>query len=515
MEQSRVKNSIKNTSFGMIGMAVSLLVQFISRTVFIKLLGDAYNGINGLFSNILYVLNLAELGFAYSIAYALYAPLEQGNKEKICAIMNYLRKVYGVIACVVAIAGLACIPFLQYLIKDDIASLPFTLNQLRVYFAIYLGNTVFSYVFSYKRTLITADQRAYIVSNADNISNIILFIVQIALLFVWKNYYLYLALMVSKTLITNIALSLIADKRYPYLRENRALRLGKEDCAKIAKNVSAMFFHKFGGVVIYGTTTIIISAFVGVVEAGYYSNYLLLVRAVNAFINIAFNSITASVGNLCVSESRAYQKQVFYRVSYAANFFAIFSFVCYATLFNDFIALWVGADKTLSFATALIISASAALTTLRSATNTFKDAKGLFVKDWGKCIVEAFGGVAMAIAFSYLWGTFGVVLGYTLASLIVALPVENIVLFKFGFEEKAKALCNQFLRLLWAAVQAIAIALALFFAVKLLPVGGVGWFIVKAGVCVLATCLAYFLLSFRGEPFAYYKNMLFRLIKRR
>ena len=499
----------------MIGMAVSLLVQFISRTIFIKLLGDAYNGVNGLFSNILYVLTLAELGFAYSVSYALYAPLEQGNKEKVCAIMNYLRKVYCVIACVVTVIGFACIPFLQYLIKEDIASLPFTLNQLRVYFAIYLGNTVFSYVFSYKRTLITADQRAYLVSNADNLSNILLYIVQIALLLIWKNYYLYLALMVSKTLITNIVLSILADKRYPYLRKNRALRLQKEDRASITKSVSAMVFHKFGGVIISGTTTIIVSAFVGVVEAGYYSNYLLVVHAVNACINIVFNSITASVGNLCVSESREYQKKVFYRVSYAANFFAIFSFVCYATLFNDFISLWVGADKTLSFPTVLIISASAALTTLRSATNTFKDAKGLFVKDWGKPIVEALGGVAMAIAFSYIWGTFGVVLGYALASLAVALPVENIVLFKYGFEEKANAIGKQFLRLLWAAAQAVIIAAALFGAAQILPVGGLGWFVVKTAICVAVTCGVYLLLSFRAEPFGYYKNILLRLTKRR
>lgn len=105
MEESRVDKSIKNTTFGMIGLAVSLLVQFISRTIFIKLLGDEYNGINGLFTNILSVLNLAELGFAYSIAYALYAPLQSADKEKICAIMNYLRKIYYLIAVVVGVAG--------------------------------------------------------------------------------------------------------------------------------------------------------------------------------------------------------------------------------------------------------------------------------------------------------------------------------------------------------------------------------------------------------------------------
>ena len=134
MEESRVEKSIKNTSFGMVGLALSVLVQFISRTIFIKLLGDEYNGVNGLFTNILSVLNLAELGFAYSIAYALYAPLQSADREKICAIMNYLRKIYYLISLIVGTAGLLCVPFLQYLIKEDVSTLPFTLNQIRIYF---------------------------------------------------------------------------------------------------------------------------------------------------------------------------------------------------------------------------------------------------------------------------------------------------------------------------------------------------------------------------------------------
>ena len=133
--QSRVGKSIKNTGFGLVGMAISLIVQFVSRTFFIRLLGTEYNGINGLFSNILQVLNLAELGFAYSVAYALYAPLQSENKEKISAIMNFLRRVYNVITLIVLVAGVACIPFLQYLIKEDISTLPFTINEIRGFFA--------------------------------------------------------------------------------------------------------------------------------------------------------------------------------------------------------------------------------------------------------------------------------------------------------------------------------------------------------------------------------------------
>lgn len=496
----------------MLGMTVNLLVQFISRAIFIKLLGDAYNGINGLFTNILYVLNLAELGFAHSIAFALYGPLQEANEEKICAIMNHLRKIYYVVAISVTVAGLACVPFLQYLIKEDLAELPFALNQIRVYFLIYLGNTVFSYVWSYKRTLISADQRAYIISNADNLSNILLYALQIVFLLIWQNYYLYLILMVSKTILTNVVLSLIADKRYPYLRKNRGVKIDAEERKGIFKNVSALVFHKFGAVIIYGTTTIIISAFIGVTEAGWYANYLLIVHGVNAVINIIYNSITASVGNLCVTEDTIQQRRVFDRTTYATNAMVVVAFTCYVVLFNDFIRLWVG-DKTFSLAVVVIIAANATLYILRNATSTFKTAKGLFVQDWYKSIIEAGLGVLSAIAFSYVWGIFGVIFGYTLASFIVAMPIENIVLFKYGFEAAGKPLMIQFLRLLWAIAQAAVFAALAYFVCSFFP-NGVLWFILKAVVAVVISAGGYVLLSFRGDGFRYYKNLAFGMLKK-
>ena len=512
MENSRVTKSIKNTSFGMLGMTVNLLVQFISRAIFIKLLGDAYNGINGLFTNILYVLNLAELGFAHSIAFALYGPLQEANEEKICAIMNHLRKIYYVVAITVAIAGLACVPFLQYLIKEDLAELPFALNQIRIYFLIYLGNTVFSYVWSYKRTLISADQRAYIISNADNLSNIVLYGLQIVFLLVWQNYYLYLILMVSKTILTNVVLSLMADKRYPYLRKNRRLKIDAEERKGIFKNVSALVFHKFGAVIIYGTTTIIISAFIGVTEAGWYANYLLIVHGVNAVINIIYNSITASVGNLCVTEDAVQQRRVFDRTTYATNAMVVIAFTCYVVLFNDFIRLWVG-EKTFSLSVVVIIAANATLYILRNATNTFKTAKGLFVQDWYKSIIEAATGVLSAIAFSYVWGVFGVIFGYTLASFVIAMPIENIVLFKHGFKAAGKPLAMQFLRLLWAIAQAAAFAAAAYFVCSFLPQNGVLWLAVKAAIAVLISAGGYVLCSFRSDGFKYYTGLVKRILK--
>ncbi len=493
----------------MVGLALSILVQFASRTVFIRLLGKEYNGINGLFTNILSVLNLAELGFAYSIAYALYAPLQSGSKQTICAIMNFLRKIYYIIALTVGIAGVCCIPFLQYLIKEDLSTLPFALNQIRIYFAIYLGNTVFSYIWSYKRTLITADQKNYLVSNADNISNILLYGVQIALLFITKNYYLYLSLMLVKTVATNLILTGIANKRYPYLKDFTKEQVDRGERNRIMKNVGAMFFHKVGSVIIYGTTTIIISAFVGVVEAGMYGNYVLIVTAVNNFINIVFNSITASVGNLCVTAEIDYQKTVFKRIRYVSNVLAVFSFVCYVCLFNPFVSLWVGADQAFSLPTVIVISATATLSVLRSAPNTFKNAKGLFTKDWYKPLVEAGVAIVLGIALSFVWGVFGILLGYLIGSLI-ALPIEYIVLYKYGFDASGKETAKQFINVGLTLIIGVALCVLSYIVCAFLP-SRLWAFAVKTLIAMVFG-VGYLLFTVKSDGFAYFGNMAKRLL---
>ena len=273
-----------------------------------------------------------------------------------------------------------------------------------------------------------------------------------------------------------------------------------------------MVFHKFGAVIIYGTTTIIISAFIGVTEAGWYANYLLIVHGVNAVINIIYNSITASVGNLCVTEDAVQQRRVFDRTTYATNAMVVIAFTCYVVLFNDFIRLWVG-EKTFSLSVVVIIAANATLYILRNATNTFKTAKGLFVQDWYKSIIEAATGVLSAIAFSYVWGVFGVIFGYTLASFVIAMPIENIVLFKHGFKAAGKPLAMQFLRLLWAIAQAAAFAAAAYFVCSFLPQNGVLWLAVKAAIAVLISAGGYVLCSFRSDGFKYYTGLVKRILK--
>lgn len=508
-EGSRVNKSLKNTVFGMVGIICSLIVSFATKSVFVRLLGAEYNGVNGLFTNILQVLNLAELGFATSISYALYKPLKASDERTTAALMSYFAKIYRIIAIVVTVAGCCCIPFLQYLIAEDISELSFTINQLRGYFAMFLANTVCSYLLAYKRTIITADQNNYLVTNVDNTFNILLNIVQIILLLIYKNFYAYLATMIAKTVINNLVLHIIASKKYPYLHTYRKEKLSKIEKSAIFKNVQAAFLHRIGGVIIFSTTSIVISAFVSLVDAGKYSNYILIVNNVNAFINIVFTSITASIGNLCVDESEERQYDIFKKIRYLAFFAAVFSYVCYIILFNPFIEIWVGGDMVMSMWVVFAISLNAMVGYLRKAVNAFKDAKGMFRNDWYKPLLEAGVGIGLAIGLSYVWGTFGVIIGYTLATILIAVPVENYVLFRQGLH---KPFLNQLLILVGVTAFAFAVGAAGYFIGTFIP-SGIGWFVLRFIFAVVFAAGAFILVTIKTPEFKYFINLAARLLK--
>lgn len=507
--KSRIGKALRNSLFGIVGLLASQIVSFVTKAVFVRLLGAEYNGINGLFSNILSILNLAELGFATSVAYALYQPLKENNEIKQAELMNYFAKVYRIIAVVVAAAGCCCIPFLQYLIAEDISELSFSLNQLRGYFAMFLTNTVCSYLLAYKRTIITADQNNYIISAVDNTCNIVLNIVQIILLLVYNNYYAFLATMIAKTLINNTILQIIANKKYPYLKKYRKICLPKADRSILIKNVEASFLHRIGTVASVATTSIIISSFVSLIDAGQYANYAMVCSSVNMIIDIIFTSMTASVGNLCVSESEDVQFDVYKKVRYLAYFCGIFTLTCYICLFNPFIEIWVGKDMVMPLSVVIAISFNSSKWYFRKDVTTFKDAKGMFRADWYKPIIETLVGIGISIGLSYVLGTLGVLLGPIISTVTVGIPIEYYVLFKNGLH---KPLLPQFVVLLIGIVFAFALTALTYLIGSFIP-SGIGWFILRFFFVVIFAVGVFILATFWTPEFKYYKNLAARLLK--
>lgn len=519
VKESRTKKSLRNTVIGVIGLVLSLVISFVSRSVFIDMLGESYNGVNGLFANILQMLNMAELGFAAAIAYSLYKPIQEGDERATSAIMNFFAKVYRCIALIVAVAGVLCIPFLQYLIAEDLSELPFTLLELRLYFAMYLANTVCSYLIAYKRTLIRADQDAYIISTVDYASNIVMNILQIILLYLTKNFYAYLAIMIARTILSNLILHIIAGRKYTYLKKYAKEKILPEESKKIVDNVKALFLNRIGHVIMFSTQSILISSLIGVNVNGVYANYALIVNNVYLFVNLLFNSVMSSVGNLGVSECDEHKYEVFKKIEYISNFIIIFSTVCYICFFNDFIAVWLKDRKYLFILPVVIlISAHSVISFLRMPILTFKEAFGLFRQDWFRpliCSALCIGGaIGLGYAFKPLseeWGVFGILLAYVSTVLLVSIPIETAVLFKHGFN---KSYWVQILKTFLLLIVAAAATAAFYLLCSLLPNGVLG-LIAEIAICFVGVPLLYILCTFKTGNFKFYKDLAKKLLKRR
>ena len=184
---SRLSSTLKNLIVSLGSQIITLILLFISRTIFIRILGAEYLGINSLFTNILTVLSLAELGIGNVMIYSLYKPLVDKDESRIRALLNYYRKIYQYIALFIFIFGVGSIPLLKSIVNTNISH-----TEIILYYLLYLLNTVFTYLIMYKSTLINADQKIYILKVIATIVTFLKEIAQILVLLYSKDFLLYL-----------------------------------------------------------------------------------------------------------------------------------------------------------------------------------------------------------------------------------------------------------------------------------------------------------------------------------
>ena len=334
---SRLEMTAKNAFWSYFSMGVSFVLQFISRTVFIYFLGEGYLGINGLFSNVLGVLSFAELGIGTAINFSLYKPVAEHDVEKIKSYMYYYKWAYRIIALIVCILGIILIPFLDILVTD-----PGNVGNITIYYCIYLFNTVTSYFVSYKYSLVNAEQKNYIYTNINLIITTSTIIIQIIALVIWKNFLIYLSVAAVFGVFQKIFISRYFDKLYPYLKDKNVKKLSKNEKNTLISKVKALVIHKIGDVSVHQTDNIIVSAFVSTKMVGLLSNYNLIISTVTSCINILFNSVTGSLGNMVATETKEYQYQIFKKYRFIGFWFYGFTAIALSILMSPFIELWIG-----------------------------------------------------------------------------------------------------------------------------------------------------------------------------
>lgn len=435
MKESRTENSIINVFAAVSGQGIGIIVSFIARIVFVRLLGEDYLGVNSLFTNIVGLLALAELGVGTAINYSLYKPLAEKNIEKIKSLMLLYKKVYICIGAIILIIGLILTPFIQFFMKaSDTHAIP----NIKLIFFLFVINSAISYLYSYKRALIISDQYRYIATIYRYIFFCSMNVLQIVVLIVTRNYVLFLVIMLLATFFENYFVSQKADQMYPYLKEKQIKPLENDDISEIKKNTVALLFHKIGSSVVNSTDNILISKIIGIVTVGIYSNYLLITNALNIVIGQLFNSLVASIGNMGVSEKSEKAEHIFLSLFYINFLVVSVTSACLLSSGNLLIQAWFGETMVLSVVILIVIVFNFYLYQIRRSVLTFRDAYGLYWYDRYKALAEAILNLGISVILGIKLGLAGILMGTITSCLATSLWIEPYVLYKYAFKKSPK-----------------------------------------------------------------------------
>jgi len=437
---SRLDNSVRNIKFGTLGLILSYISGFIVRKVFVMFLSLEYLGLSGLFSNVLMMLSLAELGFGTAISYSLYKPLAFGEEHKIQALMNLYRKAYRIIGTLVVLLGFTFTPFLHVLMKE-VPDIP----HLYSIYWLFVLNSGSSYFLGYKRSVIVADQKSYIDSIHMYGFQILKHVLQIVALIVTGNYILFLVILLASTIGENLAITLRVNALYPYLKKKTDAALNRDDKEKIKRNIFALTFHNIGGVLVNGTDNIILVRFVNLASAGLYANYTLIQRSVDGIVGLIYSSITASIGNLTAERGSVGSKDLFDQLNFVSAWVYGFTALCLYFLCNPFISLWIGRAYLFPKSVVLVIVVNYYLTGMRRPVLAFKDSLGLFWYDRYKALLQAGINLVVSIVLAREYGVIGVLIGSSVSTLATCFWIEPYVVFHFGFD---KSMVQYFLQYL-------------------------------------------------------------------
>lgn len=466
---------------------------FVVRTVMIYKLGSEYTGLSSLFTSILTMLSLAELGFSNAMVYCMYEPIHNGDKTTICALLNLYRRIYNIIGWIIIGTGLILIPFLPELISGAV---PSGIN-IYILYIIYLANTAVSYfLFAYKSSLLTAYQRSDIISVTGLVCNMTMYMLQIVVLLITRNFYVYAVLLPMATIVMNLI----------YEKESRQLfpdivcsgEVSNELKANIKKRVVGIMLYKISSTTRTSFDSIVISAFIGLVVLTQYQNYFMIISSVLGIFAVISNAITASIGDSIVEKSREENYIDFRKFVFIYMWVAGVCTICILILIQPFMKMWVGEKLLLDFLMAVLFSVYFYAQTMGDMVFLYRTAAGLWWEDRIRPVVEAVANITLNFLLVKLWGIHGVIL----ATIITLIGINFIwgakILFHFYFKRSmTEYLVIQIKQVLITVVTSAL----LVYICSFLPYGIVG-FIIRGGICVSVPNVIYWFIYRKTEIFA-------------
>ena len=484
----RTRYSIINMLFNIGGQFLTMLLSFINRMVFIRCLSAEYLGVNGLFTDVLSILNFAELGIGTAMVFSMYEPAARDDEQKLARLMNLYKWMYRAVAVSVLLFGLVLLPFLPYLIKGGEG-----IEHITLIYMIYVLGSASSYLLSYKNSIYQAYQKGYICAGWSMACECIKTVSQITVLLLTRNFILYLAVQQAIQFLPNIMVSRMVDKEFPYLKECHELP-EREERNGILKNIGAMSMHKLSTIIVRNTDSLLMSSFIGLATVGLYSNYRLVINALNNLMGKFAVAFSGSIGNFAVMEN----SDRLYKI-YKEMDFMFFVMSAYLTgglmmLFNPFITLLFGGKYCFSMTTVMVIVAEFYITRMRQTNLLFREAMGLFRNDRYKAVAESIINLVASLVLVRQYGVTGIIWGTIISTLCTCAWVEPYIFLKYGVQDAwQKKLRDYFAEYLKRTLLTAAVSAAAVLWVQRFPVGNFGIFIldgllytaVFAGVIVL------------------------------
>lgn len=493
MADTRTHNSMRNIVFGLLNRMVSIFFPFIVRTIFIKFLGESYLGLSSLFSSILQVLNLADLGFASAIVASMYKPISDGNVSKVSALLNLYRRIYRIIGVAILLLGCLLTPFVGKLINGEP---PEDIN-IYIIWILYLSNTVVSYLlFAYKVSLINAHQRSDISEKIGTLCRIFISILQIVTIILFKNIYLYVFLIILNSVIYNLWCSRECDKRFPQYRCYGKLDI--ENKRKITKNVSALALQKIGNTVSTSLDSIVISAFLGLTAVAIYGNYYYIVTSIAIFIGLIYSSITASIGNSIAIETSGKNYADFKKIFFLTIWITGWCCVCLACLFQDFMIVWMGENLMFGMGTVLALIIRFYFEQIRKAVLTYKDAAGIWWADKWRPLIGCLLNLTLNIILVKTIGVAGVMLSTIISYIFVEIPWETHVLFRLYFK---KGVQEYYIELIRATVTMVVAGILTYYICTFFCLSHIASIAVKFLICIIVPNGVFAFLNWNNNDF--------------
>ena len=495
MADSRVKNSKRNLVSGLIHQVTNICLPFAIKTIILYVLGAQYQGLNGLFSSILQILNLTDLGFSSAVVYILYKPIAEEDNETVCAIIAYLKKIYRYVGMAMVALGLVLCPFLPLLINGGYP------NDINIYilFLIYLLNTAVSYwLFAYKSALLTAMQRADIVNNVSTITRTILHVIQIVLLLLFRNYYIYICVLPVLTIANNLLLEYASRKYFPAVLPKGMI---PPDTKKdLIKQVKGIFIERIGDVARNGADNIVLSALIGLTAVAIYNNYYYIYSALYGISLVISKALAASIGNSIAMETKEKNYKDLCKFTFIYSWFTGWGTVCLCCLYQPFMIIWMRGNEGLLLPDydMLLFALYFYVITMNNIRNQYLTGAGLYweLRFW--YVLEAIGNIVLNIVLGYFFGITGIIVATLITIFVFNFIVRCNVLFRCYFKFSPKSFYKQ--HTVYALAMIVGSAIT-YFITSLVPFAGFIWLFIKAAICMIVPNALFFLLYHKSQLF--------------